>query len=589
MGQDSASAPAPIPKSLRAWPTALIAVLYWIFQFVLAQLDMPMFVRFLSNAMSGLVFLLTFLILWLSNGTVRGRLRLGVFGIFLGALVLSLVLADSSYTHGPDGKFNPVSFMLSAVPIVLTVWSAGLFLVRDWAPGVAARTLAVGIPLCFLCFDLTRWDGLDGRLNASYSFRWSSTREDRLVAAKASPASSVPSTKPWSVKPGDCPEFRGAQRDGVVHGVRIETNWKDGAPSLVWKQPVGPGWSSVIAVDGYLVTQEQRGESEAVVCYDAETGKEVWKREDKGRFSEGIAGPGPRATPTYRDGRIYSLGGGGLVTCLEARDGKAVWTRDLSKDTSAPVPMWGYSASPLVVDGKVIVFAGGPSARGVLALDAGTGAPVWSKLVGKESYCSAQLVTVHGKPQLLMQDNKAMAGLSVADGSVLWERPNPNEAIIPMLQSSALEDGKVLVACGPGLSLLEIKEEGGKWSATEKWTTPRFRPSFSNFVLHQGYVYGVDEGVLACVDVKTGKRVWRKGRYGSGQLILLADQDQLVVVSEKGELALVDAKPQEPGEVFRFQAIEGKTWNSPTVAQDRLIVRNGAEMACFRLRPLKSP
>lgn len=581
--------PAPTSKPVRAWPTALVAAIYWVFQVVLAQTDVPMFNRFMSNAMSGLAFLLVFLILWLANGTVRGRLRLAVFGVFVGALVLSLVLADSSYTHGPDGKFNPISFMLSAVPVVLTVWAAGLFLVRRWAPGAGARTLAVGIPLCFFCFDLTRWEGLDGRLNASYSFRWSSTSEDGFLREKAADASSAPSMKPWSVKAGDCPEFRGAQRDGVVHGVRIETNWKDGPPSLVWKQRVGPGWSSVIAVDGFLVTQEQRGDFESVVCYDAETGKEVWKHEDKARFSEGIAGPGPRATPTYRDGRIYSLGGGGLVTCLEARDGKAVWTHDLTKDSSAPAPMWGYSASPLLVEGKVIVFAGGPSARGVLALDAATGAPLWSKLVGKESYCSAQLVTVHGKPHLLMQDNKALAGLSVADGAVLWERPNANESVIPMLQSSLLEDGKVLVASGPGLALLEIQEDGGKWTATEKWSTPRFRPSFSNFVLHDGYVYGVDEGVLACIDVKSGERVWRKGRYGSGQLILLADQAQLVVVSEKGELALVDAKPQEPGEVFRFKAIEGKTWNLPTIAQDRLIVRNGAEMACFRLRTLKSP
>ena len=589
MGINAAAAPVPTPRPVRAWPTAALAAVYWIFQIVLGQLDVPMFTRFMSNALSSLAFLLVFVILWLSNGTVRGRLRLALFGVFVGSLVLGLVLADSSYTHAPDGKFNPVSFMLSAVPIVLTVWAAGLVLVRDWAAGAAVRTLAIGIPLCFFCFDLTRWDGLDGRLKASYSFRWSKTTEDSFLLAKAAAASSAPSTKPWSLKPGDCPEFRGAQRDGVVRGVRIETNWKEGAPSLVWKQRVGPGWSSVIAVDGFLVTQEQRGESEAVVCYDAETGKEVWKHEDKARFSEGIAGPGPRATPTFREGRIYSLGGGGLATCLEARDGKVVWTCDLGKDNSAPPPMWGYSASPLLIDGKVILFAGGLSARGIVALDAATGAPVWSKLVGKESYCSAQLVTSGGKPQLLMQDNTALAGLAVADGAVLWKKPYANEGVIPMLQSVQVEDGKVLVASGTGLALIELREEGGAWTVAEKWSAPRFQSSFSNFVLHEGYVYGLDQGALACVDAKSGARVWKKGRFGSGQLIVLADQGQLVVLSETGELALVDAKPSEPGDLFRFAAIEGKTWNSPTVAQNRLIVRNGVEMACFRLKALKSP
>src|SRR5207248_3487699 len=167
------------------------------------------------------------------------------------------------------------------------------------------------------------------------------------------------STKPWALHSGDWPEFRGPGRDGVVRGVRIETNWKDVPPEKVWKQSVGPGWSSVIIVDGYLVTQEQRGESEAVACYEAETGKEVWAHEEKARFSEGIAGPGPRATPTFHQGRIYAYGGSGILVCLDAASGKRIWSREVAREASAPLPFWGYSSSPLVADGKVIVFAGG--------------------------------------------------------------------------------------------------------------------------------------------------------------------------------------------------------------------------------------
>ena len=580
MDQDAATSSAPAANPVRAWPAALLAVVFWIFQMVLSQLDVPMFTRFMSNALSSAAFLLLFLIFWFTNGTVPGRTRLIAFGAFLAALVAGIALAHKS--------FDPISFMLTAVPSVLSGWTLWMFLGEGLSAKTARLVLVAGIPACFLFYDLVRWDGLDGRLRSSLSLRWTATPEDAFLASKRATAEAP--TRTWALKPGDTPEFRGSARDGVVRGTRIETNWKDVQPARVWKQLVGPGWSSIIAVDGFLVTQEQRGDAEAVVCYDAETGKEVWKHEDKARFSEGIAGPGPRATPTFRDGRIYSLGGGGLVTCLEASTGKLVWLRDLSKDTSAPAPQWGYSASPLVVDGKVIVFAGGPSARGILALDAATGAPVWSKLVGKESYCSAQLVTVRGKTQLLIQDNKALAALAVADGALLWERPNPDGAIIPMLQSSPIEDGKVLVAAGAGLALIEIKEEGGKWSAAELWTTPKFRPSFSNYVYHDGHVYGFDEGVLACVDAKTGNRVWRKGRYGNGQLLVLADQGLLLILSEKGELSLADAKPQAPSDdVFRFQGVEGKTWNHPLVAQDRLIVRNGSEMACYRLRLLKSP
>ena len=146
-----------------------------------------------------------------------------------------------------------------------------------------------------------------------------------------------------------------------------------------------------------------------------------------------------------------------------------------------------------------------------------------------------------------------------------------------------------LASTAQDLFLLEFREEGGKWTAADKWVSTRFRPSFDDFVVLDGHVYGLDDGVLSCVKVATGERVWKKGRYGAGQLLLLADQGLLVVLSEKGELALVDARPQEPGDVFRFPAVEGKTWNHPVIVGDRIYVRNAAELACYRLRTLKNP
>ncbi|MBI3856263.1 MAG: PQQ-like beta-propeller repeat protein, partial [Planctomycetes bacterium] len=382
-------------------------------------------------------------------------------------------------------------------------------------------------------------------------------------------------------------EFRGALRDGAARGVRIAADWKEAPPQLVWKERVGPGWSSIIVVDRFLVTQEQRGDSEAVVCYDAETGQELWSHRNAARFEEGIAGPGPRATPTFREGRIYSLGAKGHLACLEAATGKPVWSKELAPE--APAPQWGCSASPLIADGKIVVFVGGSSAKGVLAFDAATGAPAWSREGGKESYSSAQLVALRGKAQIVMQDNRRMAGLSVSDGAVLWERPGEGESIIPMIQPHPLEDGSLLVSSGQDLALLDLQENGGKWNVTEKWTTKRFKPTFNDIVVHGGHAFGLDGGFLSCVDLRNGERVWKKGRYGSGQLLLLADQGLLLVLSETGELALVDARPQEPGEAFRFQALEGKTWNHPALAGDRVYVRNATEMACYRLRALKTP
>ncbi len=556
-------------QPLRAWPIATLAALYWIFQIVVALAEMPVFARFLSGALSALAFLIVFIILWSSNGTLPGRTRWSGIGLLFGGAAAGIALAHSSY--------EPGGFLMASLPYVLTGVAIWLAAARHRRTAQSKAVLAAVFLIGFGAFDLVRWEGLDGRLHSSISWRWSRTPEQTFLATKGA-VEAVPQ-KPWSLKPGDSPEYRGVLRDGVVRGLKIDRM----EPEAAWKRRVGPGWSGVIVVDGRVVTQEQRGDVEAVVCYDVETGKELWSHGEAARFSEGISGAGPRATPTFRDGRLYTLGATGVVACLDAATGNAIWTRDLGKEATPP-PQWGNSASPLVVDGKVIVFVGGAAARGVVALSASDGSPRWSKLGGKESYSSLQLLQVRGKPQLLAQDVQGLSGLAVADGAVLWQRPNPNSAVIPMLQAGALDDHRVVVTDGAGLALLDLIEEGGKWSAAELWTTQKFRPYFCNFVLRDGHLYGLDDGVLACLDLKDGSRVWKKGRYGSGQVLLLADAGLLVVLSEKGELALVEARPQEPGDVVRVPALEGKTWAHPTVAQDRLIVRNGAEMACFRLR-----
>ncbi|RPH41211.1 MAG: alcohol dehydrogenase, partial [Planctomycetota bacterium] len=471
------------------------------------------------------------------------------------------------------------------VPYLLTAWTAWMVLGRRSAP--PAVSLVVVLLFTALLFDLVKWDGVDARLHSDLSFRWSATAEQKFLEMKPAGAAGSRESGPWTVRSGDWPEFRGPRRASAVRGVRLDTDWKNAPPQKVWRQAVGPGWSSMIVVDGFLLTQEQRGDNEAVVCYAVDTGKEVWVTQGGGRFSEGIAGPGPRATPTFRDGRVYAYGANGHLSCLEAATGKLVWSREAAREAGAPLPQWGCSASPLVAEGKVIVYVGEP--RGILAVDAATGAPAWSRPAGKFSYSSAHLVTIGGISQIVMQDNVRTTGFAIADGAVLWERPNTTESAVPMLQPQPGDDSSLLMSTGLDLSLVEIRREGTAWKVADKWVTTRFKPSFNDFVVHDGHAFGLDDGILACVDLKDGRRVWKKGRYGGGQILLLADQGLLLVISEKGELALVDAKPQEPGDVARFPALEGKTWNHPVLVGDRLFVRNGAEMACYRVRLVKTP
>jgi outer membrane protein assembly factor BamB len=344
---------------------------------------------------------------------------------------------------------------------------------------------------------------------------------------------------------------------------------------------VGPGWSSFAVGDGLLYTQEQRGDFEVVACYDAATGKPVWTHRDAARFWESNGGAGPRGTPTLHKGRIYTFGATGIVNALDAGSGAVVWTRNAASDTGAKVPGWGFSSSPLAVDGLIIVAASGRLA----AYDPSTGAPRWFKAEGGVSYSSPHVLTIGGEQQVVFLNGDGVTSVAPVDGRVLWKHSWEGFA---SLQPALTADGGVLITEGDmgggmGVRRLAVAHGSAGWSAAEVWTSTGLKPYFNDFVVHNGHAYGFDGGILACIDLQNGKRTWKGGRYGHGQLLLLADQDLLLVLSEEGELALVAAVPGQFTEIARFPAMDGKTWNHPAMAGDILLVRNDREMVAFRL------
>jgi outer membrane protein assembly factor BamB len=298
-----------------------------------------------------------------------------------------------------------------------------------------------------------------------------------------------------------------------------------------------------------------------------------------------MAGPGPRATPTFAAGRIYVMTARGLLLCLDASSGERIWQRDVAAEAAAPLPIWGFCASPLLNRGHVIVFAGGET-KGVIAYDAQTGAPAWTAPAGKVSYCSVQEAVVAGEPQLLVWSDKGVVAMNPDSGAIQWELPVGSPSGMPRSLQPHPFAGGVLVASegDSGAALLEVIHDGADWRPTKKWSTSLYRPSFNDFVIKGDYLYGIDDGAMACVDLKDGKRKWRKGRFGSGQVLLLDDQSLLLVLCESGEVALIAAKPDGLQELARIPAIEGKTWNHPAIARGRLYVRNGEEIACFGLK-----
>jgi outer membrane protein assembly factor BamB len=378
------------------------------------------------------------------------------------------------------------------------------------------------------------------------------------------------------------PGFRGPHRDGIVRGVRIRTDWPASPPVEMWRRPVGPGWSSFAVRGDLLYTQEQRGDDEVVSCHNLITGAPVWRHTDAVRFWESNAGAGPRATPTLGGGRLYTFGATGILNALDASNGTVVWSRNVASDTGAEVPVWGFSNSPVVVDDVVIVHAGMLVAYGLA-----TGDRRWSGPARGGSYSSPQLLMIGGVAQILMMSETGATSVAPADGTLLWEHPWPGS---PIVQPARVADGDVLVSTagasgGIGMRRLAVAHGSGGWKVEERWTSIGLKPYFNDFVVHKGHAFGFDGSILACIDLQDGQRRWKGGRYGYGQLVLLPDQDLLLVLSEEGELALVAATPDRFTELARFPGVEGKTWNHPVLAGDVLLVRNGQEMAAFRLSP----
>ncbi len=407
------------------------------------------------------------------------------------------------------------------------------------------------------------------------------TGPEPLGSAPGSPAA-IPSAPGATGPSADWPGFRGPERDGVVRGVRIRTDWAASPPVRLWRRPIGPGWSSFAVHGDLLYTQEQRGGDEAVACYRLSTGDPVWRHRDGVRFWESNGGAGPRGTPTLSNGRVYALGATGILNVLDAGNGAVVWSRNAASDTGTKIPGWGFASSPLVLDDKVVIAAEGRLA----AYDLATGNPRWVGPAGGTGYSSPQLVTIGGFAQVLLLSAQGATSVAPADGTRLWDYPMSSDVAI--VQPALTAEGDVLIstsgaAGGTGVQRVAVAHGAGGWTVAKRWASTGLKPYFNDFVVHKGHAYGFDGSILSCIDLENGTRRWKGGRYGNGQLVLLPDQDLLLVVSEEGELALVGAAPDQFREIARVPGIEGKTWNHPVMVGDTLLVRNGQEMAAFRL------
>jgi outer membrane protein assembly factor BamB len=381
------------------------------------------------------------------------------------------------------------------------------------------------------------------------------------------------------------PDFRGARRDGHYRDSPVRTDWPAGGLAPIWKQPAGGGHASFAVADGRAFTIEQRAGEEVVAAYDVMSGRELWTTGWPARFTEYYGGEGPRATPTWHGGVVYAQGAEGELRALDAGTGRLRWRTNVLDDAGAENLAWGVSASPLIVDDTVVVLPGGGGGRSLAAYHRESGKLRWSALDDGAAYSSPMLVTLAGVPQILVLTATRIVAVTADGARVLWDAPWQTQSGINVAQPLVLDGDRIFVSSGygTGAALFQVSRSGDSFSVSERWRTNRMKNQFTSSVYHQGYIFGLDESILACLDASTGALKWKGGRYGYGQVLLASGH--LIVTTEEGELVLVRATPDGHVELARSAALEGRTWNHPAVAGGVLLVRNGRQMAAFDLRP----
>jgi len=558
-------------RSLRLKAGIILAVLTILVRFVIPSVfPMAAAVGVLGGLLGGLLIL----VWWALFSRAPRNERWVAVVLMIIAIVLTSQLIHESLSTGMQGMMFP-SYVL---PILTPAFVAWAVISRRLSNKLRWTLMLVTIFLVCGMWTLLRSDGISGHSVADIKWRWAETSEEQLLANTARESMVLSSNTATMDSEAEWPGFRGPERDGVAHGTKISSDWTVSPPSELWRQPIGPGCSSFAVHGNLLYTQEQRGEEEVVSCYNLTAGNPVWKHSDEARFWDSHAGAGPRSTPTLSGGLVYTLGATGILNVLDAGDGAVIWSRNAAADTNTEVPEWGFASSPLVTGDVVVVALAGT----LVAYDLATGNQRWVGAEGGKGYSSPHFIDIDGISQVLFMNDFGAISVEPENGTVLWEYPWPYTDRI--LQPARCDDGEIILSTGGGKGMrrLKVTKESGGWNIEERLSAVQLKSAFNDFVVHKDLAFGFSGPFVECVDIVEGGRMWKSSRYG-GQLILLADQDLLVVLTEKGEVALVSATPDKFTELGRIPAIEGKTWNHPVLVGDILLVRNSLEMVAFRL------
>lgn len=515
--------------------------------------------------------------------TVRSRRPWVIYGSFVVVLLvgLGLVWFVLELPMG-DSVRNLITYAMGIFFLIGSALWAVFLLPASWAARIG--TAMIFLSPFALAAAVVRDVEWSGDMEMSLKYHWDEPDSSQRRASVPAPSAEV-SLPAVTVLPNDYAEYRGPNRDGRVSsgGVDITAEGVE-----VWRRDVGAGWAGIAAVGDVLVTMEQIGNAEAIVCYEATQGEEVWRVTYAASFDDAMGGLGPRSTPTIDRGLAFGFGAMGHLTCVDIASGKQVWQVDTFSKFNIGNVRWATSASPLVRGDYVYVNTGSSNDGGLTCFDRETGDVVWRAseeawnvpVESAAGYSSPMFATIAGIEQIVLLDGVALNGYAINDGRLLWSHPFSNDPKVNVAQPLVFEDGHIFIAAsyGVGCEMVQITKEQD-WSVQSLWDDRRLMQcKFASPIMHDGFIYGLNEGILECVNAATGKREWKRGRFGHGQILLV--DDLILVMAEDGRFVVVHASPKRLNEVAERDVFVdvAKNWNPPSISRGRVFLRNHEEM-----------
>lgn len=385
------------------------------------------------------------------------------------------------------------------------------------------------------------------------------------------------------------PQWRGPHRDGVVHMTDLSTDWPKQGPPLLWEKAIGLGYSSFAVKDGRCYSLFREGGKEVVACWRVENGAEVWHYPYDCRAK--VDYPGPRSTPTLDGDRVYSAGSDGTLLCLDAATGSPRWQKDLLREFHATAPKWGVAFSALIDGDLVFTSPGGPNDNSLAAFNKINGELVWKCLDEPPGYSSPVAVTIAGTRQILFFMGRSLVAVRAKDGELCWryswETSYDVNAATPLTfrtRQGEKTNHYVFISSGyaRGCALLKIVAADGRFEAKTVYTGKQMSCHFASPVRRGEYLFGIDDSRLSCLNLRTGKVMWKQSGIQKGSLLRI--NDDLLALGEEGRLLLLDAAPERHSPKAQARPFHGgRCWTMPVVAEGKLFLRDEQQMKCFDL------